>query len=84
MPLVPPDPAVPPEPELAARAVSGNPLPPVPGRPVPGALAARRHLRAADPDLSRLLDRVGRCDLRVDPGREPVESLVRAIAHQQL
>ena len=44
----------------------------------------RRHLRAADPDLVVLIGRVGRCGLRVDRAREPYESLVRAIAHQQL
>ncbi len=44
----------------------------------------RRHLRAADPDLALLIGRVGRCRLRVDRAREPYESLVRAIAHQQL
>ena len=44
----------------------------------------RRHLRAADPDLAVLIGRVGRCRLRVDRAREPYESLVRAIAHQQL
>lgn len=46
--------------------------------------AVRRHLCAADPDLALLIRRVGRCGLRVDRAREPFESLVRAIAHQQL
>lgn len=46
--------------------------------------AARRHLCAADPELAVLIARTGRCGLRVDRAREPFESLVRAIAHQQL
>lgn len=46
--------------------------------------AIRRHLRAADPDLALLVARVGPCRLRVDRAREPFESLVRAVAHQQL
>ena len=44
----------------------------------------RRHLRGCDPDLAALVDRIGPCRLRVDRAREPFESLVRAIAHQQL
>ena len=44
----------------------------------------RRHLRAADPDLASLIGRIGPCRLRVDRAREPYESLVRAVAHQQL
>jgi len=44
----------------------------------------RRHLAAADADLAALIERVGRCGLRVDRSREPYEALVRAIAHQQL
>ncbi len=44
----------------------------------------RRHLRSADPDLAILIKRIGRCGLRVDRARQPYESLVRAVAHQQL
>ena len=44
----------------------------------------RSHLRAADPDLAGLIAQIGPCRLRVDRAREPYESLVRAIAHQQL
>jgi DNA-3-methyladenine glycosylase II len=47
-------------------------------------MAARRHLSAADPDLAALIRRVGPCRLRADTAREPFESLIRAIAHQQL
>jgi DNA-3-methyladenine glycosylase II len=54
--------------------------PPVGG----GRDAIRRHLRACDPDLATLIACVGPCRLRVDRAREPFESLVRAIAHQQL
>ena len=46
--------------------------------------AVRRHLSAADPDLAQAIARIGACRLRVDRAREPFESLVRAIAHQQL
>ena len=34
--------------------------------------------------MATLIRRIGRCGLRADTGREPFESLVRAIAHQQL
>ena len=34
--------------------------------------------------MAVLIRRVGRCGLRADAGREPFESLIRAIAHQQL
>ena len=53
-------------------------------RPEAARDAVRRHLRAADPDLAALIARVGRCGLRVERTREPYESLVRAVAHQQL
>ncbi len=52
--------------------------------PAAGRNAARRHLMAADPDLAALIRRVGRCGLRADTAREPFESLIRAVAHQQL
>ncbi len=44
---------------------------------------ATAHLRAADPALSALIDRIGPCTFVARP-REPYEALVRAIAHQQL
>jgi DNA-3-methyladenine glycosylase II len=56
----------------------------VAGRPAPGERAARRHLCAADPDLAALIGRIGPARLRIEVSREPFESLVRAIAHQQL
>ena len=43
-----------------------------------------RHLTAADPRLGTVIREVGRCRLTVERGREPYESLLRAIAHQQL
>ena len=46
--------------------------------------AARRHLIARDADLAALIRRIGRCGLKADRAREPFESLIRAIAHQQL
>ena len=58
-----------------------SPPPPAPSGPVP--TPATAHLRAADPDLAALVDRVGPCLLPVSR-REPFEALVRAIAHQQL
>jgi DNA-3-methyladenine glycosylase II len=51
---------------------------------VAGGRAARRHLCAADPQLGSLIRRLGPCELRADVAREPFESLIRAIAHQQL
>ena len=72
-------------------STSADPVPAVPAplldpgdRSVPGSLAARRHLLLADPALATLIRRVGRCGLRADTVREPFESLIRAIAHQQL
>jgi DNA-3-methyladenine glycosylase II len=47
----------------------------------PEALA---HLRTADPILAELIDRIGPCALVPEGGRTPFESLVRAVAHQQL
>jgi DNA-3-methyladenine glycosylase II len=66
-----------PETEQVMRAADSPPL--------PGARnATRRHLCACDPDLAALIARIGPCRLRVDRAREPYESLVCAIAHQQL
>ena len=46
--------------------------------------AAIAHLSAADRTLARLIKKVGACDLEPDPARSPFESLVSAVAHQQL
>jgi len=67
-------------PEAALRAPDAPILARLPG----GTRAARRHLLAVDPDLAALIRRVGPCRLQVDTAREPFESLIRAIAHQQL
>ncbi len=50
----------------------------------PAWTGARRHLARADPELARLIREVGPCMLRIEADREPFESLVRAVAHQQL
>lgn len=42
------------------------------------------HLSGADEVLSGLIQRVGPCRMRHDPRRSPFESLVRAVANQQL
>ena len=52
--------------------------------PPPAWTAARRHLGRADADLRVLIRRIGPCLLAAEAGREPFESLVRAVAHQQL
>lgn len=45
---------------------------------------ALTHLSEADPVMGRLIRRIGPCALKPEPGRTPFESLVRAVAHQQL
>lgn len=45
---------------------------------------ALEHLRTADPILAQLIDRVGPCELKPDGRRSPYQSLVQAVAHQQL
>ncbi len=45
---------------------------------------ASLHLVAQDADWARLIAQVGDCNLVVEEAREPYESLVRAIAHQQI
>ena len=42
------------------------------------------HLSSADRTLARLIQRVGPCRMRADRKCPPFESLVRAVAHQQL
>jgi DNA-3-methyladenine glycosylase II len=46
--------------------------------------AARRHLSAVDPVMARLIREVGPCKLEHEPWRSPFQSLVQAVAHQQL
>ncbi len=45
---------------------------------------ALKLLAKNDPSLGALITRVGRCKLAPEPERQPFESLVRAVAHQQL
>lgn len=45
---------------------------------------ALRHLADSDPVMGRLIQRIGACTLDPEPQRTPFESLVRAVAHQQL
>jgi DNA-3-methyladenine glycosylase II len=45
---------------------------------------ALRHLSKVDPVLRRVIRRVGECRLVPQMKRSPFESLVRAVAHQQL
>lgn len=42
------------------------------------------HLKTVDPVLRGVIERVGECALIPDTRRTPFESLVRAVAHQQL
>jgi DNA-3-methyladenine glycosylase II len=42
------------------------------------------HLKAADPKLAALIDRVGPFALRLDPAPSPFESLLESILYQQL
>ena len=46
--------------------------------------AAVEHLVRVDPVLRRLIRRVGDCALRPEPRRSPFQSLVQAVANQQL
>ena len=46
--------------------------------------AAREYLAALDPDWQRHIAEVGPCLHQPHPARDPYESLVRAIAYQQL
>jgi 3-methyladenine DNA glycosylase/8-oxoguanine DNA glycosylase len=45
---------------------------------------AIQHLRRADKKLARIIDQTGPCRLRRDRSRSPFETLVEAVAHQQL
>jgi DNA-3-methyladenine glycosylase II len=46
--------------------------------------AARKHLSKRDPVLRRLIREHGKCDLTPEKRRSPFQSLVQAVAHQQL
>jgi len=46
--------------------------------------AALKHLSAVDPVMRRLIREIGPCQLAPEPGRSPFQSLVQAVAHQQL
>ena len=46
--------------------------------------AAHKHLAAVDPVMKRLIREHGACRLEHQPGRSPFQSLVLAVAHQQL
>src|SRR5271170_6575746 len=43
-----------------------------------------RHLAAADPVMRRIILQHGDCELKPETRRHPFQSLVQAIAHQQL
>ena len=42
------------------------------------------HLRSVDDTLGQVIDKIGACQLKPERRRSPFESLVRAVAHQQL
>jgi DNA-3-methyladenine glycosylase II len=46
--------------------------------------AALKHLSAVDPVMARIIREVGPCKLEHEPWRSPFQSLVQAVAHQQL
>jgi DNA-3-methyladenine glycosylase II len=46
--------------------------------------AAIKHLAAVDPVMARLILEIGACELRPESWRSPFQSLVQAVAHQQL
>ena len=46
--------------------------------------AALKHLSAVDPTMRRLIREHGKCDLAPNNHRPPFQSLVMAVAHQQL
>ena len=46
--------------------------------------AALNHLSAVDPVMARLIREIGVCQLEHEPWRSPFQSLVQAVAHQQL
>jgi len=46
--------------------------------------AALKHLSAVDPVMARLILEIGTCELKPESWRSPFQSLVQAVAHQQL
>ena len=46
--------------------------------------AALKHLSAVDPVMARLILEIGACELKPESWRSPFQSLVQAVAHQQL
>ena len=46
--------------------------------------AAQKHLSAVDPVMARLIREAGPSKLKHEPWRSPFQSLVQAVAHQQL
>ena len=46
--------------------------------------AALKHLSTVDPVMARIIREIGACELVPEPGRSPFQSLVQAVAHQQL
>ncbi|HXI70330.1 MAG TPA: DNA-3-methyladenine glycosylase [Verrucomicrobiae bacterium] len=46
--------------------------------------AALKHLSAVDPVMRQLIRQIGPCKLEHEPWRPPFQSLVQAVAHQQL
>lgn len=46
--------------------------------------AALKHLSAVDPVMRRLIQEIGACGLAPETKRPPFQSLVQAVAHQQL
>ena len=46
--------------------------------------AAHKHLTAVDPVMARLIRELGECELKPETRRSPFQSLVQAVAHQQL
>jgi DNA-3-methyladenine glycosylase II len=45
---------------------------------------ALKHLSAVDPVMKKLIAEIGPCKLEHEPWRSPFQSLVQAVAHQQL
>jgi DNA-3-methyladenine glycosylase II len=46
--------------------------------------AALKHLSAVDPVMRELIREIGACELKPESRRSPFQSLVQAVAHQQL
>ena len=46
--------------------------------------AAIKHLSAVDPLMKKLIAEIGACELKHESKRSPFQSLVQAVAHQQL